>query len=87
MHAQDLVARVVRGDNSDVVRGSIGVVPGELDVRALQTRRSGTEGWPWQKKGAYGGDLGRGLDGELGKSSLDGERGEESDGKESGVHR
>lgn len=38
------------------------------------------------REGAHGSDLG-GRDGEVCESSLDGERGEESDGKESGVHR
>ena len=38
------------------------------------------------REDAHGSDLG-GRDGEVCESSLDGERGEESDGKESGVHR
>lgn len=41
---------------------------------------------PRVKGQAYLSD-GRGFDSEVGESSLDGERGEESDGNESGVHR
>ena len=58
-----------------------------MDRLALKGRSRQEKSSCWgARKRRYLGD-GRGVNGEVGESSLDGERGEESDGNESGVHR
>ena len=84
---QDVIARVGGRDDRDIVALGVGAVPSEVDRLALKGRSRQERSSCWgARKRRYLGD-GRGVNGEVGESSLDGERGEESDGNEGGVHR